>query len=268
MIRLFLIVPCLLLAFGDSQAVCVVGPSANLVLPITTYGQDTLQGSAFLWFDYGSSDSILFVTCKHMLEGQKRVRFSIDCSSDSGTTRDTISFPLEEPKTKLPLWFTSPDANIDAAILRVPLRQFIQHCSVHVRPVVKSGMYDLGPDDVGYNLTYVGFPLGFVDSLSNTPVIRRAMLCWAGRSKKLPVGTMLVEGHAAPGNSGSPVYIEEDSCKFVGMIAGLFPSKRWIVRDSTGTAVDTAYAPSGLSYLVTASAIQAMIDKYLAQHKK
>lgn len=266
MIRHFVLALCVVFNVNISSAICIMGDVPfNNVLPIIATGKDTTMGSAFLWFDYYSSDSILLVTCKHTFENRDTVLIRFDCKGDGSTQSAIISFPLRDTVTERPFWFTSKDMNIDVAILRTPITRFTGHCNVIVQPIVRSQIYGLTPKDVGSTLSYIGFPLGFIDEFSNVPVIRSAMLCWASQNR-LPIGSVLVEGHSAPGNSGSPVFIEP-SCKFVGMMAGLIPSKKWVVRDSVGVQIDTAFAPSGLSYMVTAFSIQKVIDEHFANHK-
>jgi Trypsin-like peptidase domain len=114
----------------------------------------------------------------------------------------------------------------------------------------------------GLYCVYLGYPLGKgVETNKYKPLIRRGMVSYVNENGQL----LLIDGSASHGNSGSPVFSQEDG-KFIGIIFGFF-NDHISLFDDNKICVATIPENSGIAIACTADTIIAGIDKIVGKIK-
>ncbi len=164
--------------------------------------------------------------------------------------------------------FETAHTNLDLALFSIPHRQ---------EDVGKTLEEVFGPRELldvdelkqhseikeGLFVVYLGYPLGLAnEELQFKPFIRRGSIANITKDKNV----LLIDGAASHGNSGSPVFSQEDG-KFIGIIYGFLPDSISLYDDNNKRVAKLPYN-SGISLACSAHLILFGIESALSQKKK
>lgn len=237
------------------------------------------KGSAtgFLYWDYARrGESVLLVTCRHVLESEDSLTIWFNTTSGDSSPRGRLlprTVPLINRAQNDTLWIGHPGDDIDVAVVRVE-RPDSEHWH-HVINIAMSRSTMLPKDSLslGQELAYWGFPAIFGDNTWPTPLLRMGTVA---EKDCFNSHCLFVEAWALPGNSGSPVFRREQSLyvyengkltgelvlqpKLVGIISA-FQRTGDIYFDYEGRPAVRLPQHSGITTVYTFDAIEETIER-------
>ncbi len=161
----------------------------------------------------------VIITNKHVVEGAKKIIYSVCKSTEDNTPLDQERFEITFKNWKI---IKHPDDNVDLCAISISsVDNFTKSNNVHLF----RGHFgtDLLIDDEEIkgcsaieDVVMVGYPIGLEDSYNNKPIVRKGITATHMKYDYEGKKEFLVDISCFPGSSGSPVFLCNESTYTVG----------------------------------------------------
>lgn len=196
-----------------------------------TSSRGTSVGTGFLMHQQVGPDTYVpfLVTNKHVVEGAEHLTVGLiarDPQSGGPRLGHRADHTFDNPA-----WIGHPDPEVDVAVLPTadlytdPDRLFVRSIPTDFLPADSDDLFFDAIEDV----TFIGYPNGWQDTVSLTPIVRRGI---TATPLELPFGgkpRFLVDGSVFGGSSGSPVFLLNEGVYRSGPLTTAIGSRRVLV---------------------------------------
>lgn len=169
-------------------------------------------------------------------------------------------------------WIPHPNEEVDLAVLPIPLSPETDHVKVVPQELFQQPdkIYEL------YDVFFLSYQPGVGHTDHIEPIVRRATVSLINSD-----GTLLVDGNAFPGNSGSPVFLTPSAIRFdgggislggdplggrfIGIIGAYIPYQEIAISAQTGRPRVMFEENTGLSVVSSVSLVKELVESSAAR---